>query len=143
MKTFTYNIFINTTAPKLWEALTSPDFTLKYWHGFAIRSKRQVGSPVSLVKQDGTLNWKGKILTCEPYTSLSYTFDPSVDSNYAGENVSKVTWKLEPSMGSMMLTIIHEELSDKFEEDVRFGWPYFISSLKSLLETGNSLPARE
>ena len=123
MNTFTYNIFFNTTAQKLWEALTSPDLTRQYWNGFAIRSEWQVGSPISLVKQDGTLSWEGRILSYEPYSLLSYTFDPSVDPNYAGETVSKVTWKLAPSMGALMLTLIHEELTDEFEEDVSIGWP--------------------
>jgi hypothetical protein len=71
------------------------------------------------------------------------TFDPSVDPNYPRETVSKVIWKIEPSMGAMMLTIIHEELTGKFEEHVSIGWPYFMSSIKSLLETGKPLPQPE
>lgn len=140
MTSFTYNIFINSSAQKIWDALTSPDFTRQYWSGFAIHSDWQVGAPVSLIKPDGSLNWTGKILSYDIYITLSYTFNPSVDPNYPGEPVSKVTWKLEPSMGVILLTLIHEDLTDKFEEHVRIGWPYIISNLKSVLETGTSLP---
>jgi len=140
MKTFTCNIFINTTAQQLWEALTTPDLIRRYWNGFTMRSTWQINAPIALFKQDGTLNWEGKILSYDPYSLLSYTFDPSVDPRYAGETVSKVTWKLVPSMGVMMLAIIHEALTDNFEEHVSIGWPYFMSSIKSLLETGKPLP---
>ena len=139
-KTFTSNIFINTSAQKLWEALTSPELISQYWNGFTMRSEWQSGAPIALYKQDGSLNWKGKILAYDPYSLLSYTFDPSVDPNYTGETVSKVSWKLNSSMGVMMLSITHEGLSDGFEEHVSIGWPYFMSSIKSLLETGEPLP---
>jgi len=140
MKTFTCNIFINSSAEKLWEALTSPDLIRQYWNGFTMRSQWEPGAPIALVKPDGTLNWAGKILAYEPYSLLTYTFDPSVDANYPGETVSKVSWKISPSMGVMMLTIIHEELTDQFEAHVSFGWSYFMSSIKSLIETGKPLP---
>jgi len=140
MRSITYSIFINAPAEKIWAALTLPEYTRQYWTGFAIRSEWKAGAPVSMIKPDGRPNWEGTIRECEPHSLLSYTFDPSVDPNYTGENVSRITWKIEPFMGTMMLTLIHEEISDKFEEGARLGWPYFISSIKSLLETGKALP---
>jgi uncharacterized protein YndB with AHSA1/START domain len=150
MKTFTYNIFINTTATKLWEALTSKDLSREYWSGREIRSEWKVGSPVSLVQKDGTVNWEGKILSYDPYTALSYTFDVSVDPRFHGINskygrflasepVSKVTFKLEPSGDAVLLTIIHEDLSDALAEVASMSWAHVASSLKSLLETGKPL----
>jgi uncharacterized protein YndB with AHSA1/START domain len=150
MKTFIYNIFINTTAPKLWEALTSKEFSRQYWSGHEIRSDWKVGSPVSLIKKNGTANWQGTILSYEPNTSLSYTFDVSVDPRFHGINskygrflaeepISKVTYKLEPIGDAILLTIIHEELSDTLEEVARMSWVHVASSLKSLLETGKPL----
>ncbi len=143
MKTFTYKIFINATAQKLWAALTSPEFTRQYWDDRELRSEWKVGSPISLIRKDGTLNWEGKMLSYDPYNMLSFTFNPAVDSPYAqrhaGENISKVTYLLTPSGETIMLTILHEELSDKFAEEVSTGWPFIASSLKSLLETGKPL----
>ena len=150
MKNFTNNIIIKTTALKLWEALTSKEFSRQYWSDREIRSEWKVGSPVSLVQKDGTVNWQGKILSYEPCTSLSYTFDVSADPRFHGisseyerflaeEPVSKVTYKLKPFGDAMLLTIIHEELSDKLEEVASMSWAYVTSSLKSLLETGEPL----
>ncbi|SRR5713101_6982031 len=150
MKTFTCNIFIKTTASKLWEALTSKDFSREYWSAREIRSEWKVGSTISLVQKDGTANWEGKILSYNPTTSLSYTFDVSVDPRFHGidskygrvlgeEPVSKVTYKLAPFGEAILLTIIHEELSDKLEEVASMSWAYVTSSLKSLLETGKPL----
>src|SRR5439155_6417119 len=82
MKTFTYNIIIKTTAPKLWEALTSKDFSREYWSEHEIRSEWKVGSTVALVQKDGTVNWEGKILFYDPPTYLSYTIDVSIDQRF-------------------------------------------------------------
>jgi uncharacterized protein YndB with AHSA1/START domain len=140
MKTFSYSIFINATAGRLWEALTVAAVTRQYWNDLSIESSWKAGSEVCMRKPDGSLNWQGKILTLVPDTQLSYTFDPSVDDHYKGETISKVTWTIERFEQVCKLSICHEALSEKFEKDVRVGWPYFLSSLKSLLETGKSLP---
>jgi uncharacterized protein YndB with AHSA1/START domain len=42
---FVYVTYIATTPEKLWEALTSGDFTGKYWFGSRIQSEWKVGSP--------------------------------------------------------------------------------------------------
>jgi len=148
--TFTYNIFINITAPRLWEALTSKELSSQYWSGRHILSEWKVGSRVSLIQKDGTSNWEGKILSYEPYTTLSYTFDVSVDPRVHGINakhsrfladepVSKVTFKLESVGDATLLTIFHEDLSEVVEEVVCMSWAHVASSLKSVLETGKPL----
>lgn len=139
MKTFTYNIFINTSAPKLWEALISPEFSRQYWAGREIRSEWKVGAPIALIRQDGTVNWKGTVLSYDTYTTLSFTFDVSDYSPLASEPISKVTYKLTPSGEAIMLTILHEELTEAVEKVISSGWPRICSSLKSLLETGKPL----
>jgi uncharacterized protein YndB with AHSA1/START domain len=139
MKTFVYSIFIDTTVQKLWEALTSPELSRKYWREHEIHSDWKPGSPILLIKEDGTLNWEGKVLSYDPFSSLSFTFDPTVDQRYRGENISKVTYKLEPSDDVVILTIIHEDMSDKLEAIARVSWAYVASGIKSLLEIGKPL----
>ena len=71
--------------------------------------------------------------------------DPAFTRRYklAGERRSKVTFDIEPVTQGVKLTVIH----DGFEPDstvaqmVSIGWPDVISSLKTLLETGEPLPA--
>lgn len=43
---FVYVTYIETTPEKLWEALTSSEFTRKYWFGAEVRSDWKVGSPL-------------------------------------------------------------------------------------------------
>jgi hypothetical protein len=49
--------------------------------------------------------------------------------------------ELEPLGDSVKLTIVHslDKTGSKFLQAVSTGWPAILSSLKSLLETGNPL----
>ena len=57
------------------------------------------------------------------------------------EGYSRLTYQLEPEGKSVKLTVIHEmeKEGSKFIEAVSSGWPHILASLKSLLETGESL----
>jgi uncharacterized protein YndB with AHSA1/START domain len=46
---FNYISYIETTAEELWEALTSSEFTTRYWWDTSVISDWKVGSPISLV----------------------------------------------------------------------------------------------
>jgi uncharacterized protein YndB with AHSA1/START domain len=141
MKTFTYNTYINTTAEKLWEALTSAEFTRQYWNGKSLQSDWKVGSDISLITTKGAVTWFGKVLSYDPYTAMSFTFDVSLMPPLASEPVSRVTYTLAPNGDSIMLTVLHEELSDAVAAGISTGWPRIISSIKSLLESGKPLAA--
>jgi uncharacterized protein YndB with AHSA1/START domain len=73
---FVYVSYIATTPEKLWEALTSAEFTRQYWADGSIHSDWKVGSSVKLLKADGELDWRGEILQADPPRVLAYTFDP-------------------------------------------------------------------
>jgi|688.fasta_scaffold13025_11 hypothetical protein len=47
---FVYTLFIATTAEKLWQALTTAEFTQQYWGGRRHETDWQVGSPVKIYK---------------------------------------------------------------------------------------------
>ena len=57
------------------------------------------------------------------------------------EGFSRLTYELEQQGESVKLTVIHEidKPDSKLIEAVSNGWPHLLSSLKSLLETGESL----
>ncbi len=139
MKTFTYNTCINTTAEKLWQALTSAEFTRQYWNGKELRSDWKIGSDISLITTKGAVSWFGKVLSYDPYTSLSYTFDVSQIAALASEPISRVTYTLAPLGDAIMLTVLHEELSDAVAAGISTGWPRIMSSVKSFLESGKPL----
>jgi hypothetical protein len=57
------------------------------------------------------------------------------------EGYSRLTYELEKEGESVKLTVIHEidKPDSKLIEAVSSGWPHILASLKSLLETGDSL----
>lgn len=144
--TFVYAIYIATTSEKLWEALTSGEFTKKYWFGNEVQSDWTVGSTVSYLNSDGKVVDQGTVLRSEPHHLLSYTFNWLADKTIR-EQEPVVTFKLQQMGTTVKLTIKQENIltSDLRDENEGFhgynnGWPAILSNLKSLLETGQTLP---
>ncbi|WP_088041824.1 SRPBCC family protein [Bacillus sp. EAC] len=144
--TFVYVTYISTTPEKLWEALTSSSFTEKYFFGTKIQSDWQEGSTVEY-SRNGEVTDHGKILKCEPYRLLSFTWNHIHDTTNR-EEPSQVTFELISMDSTVKLTLKHENLepTDFVDKEGTFeglnnGWPAILSNLKSLLETGNTLPA--
>lgn len=137
---FVYLTFIETTPDKLWEALTSNEFTRQYFFNTDIVTDWKVGSKFAYV-QNGKTNDEGEILECDPPKRLSYSFHSLMNETSIKETPSRVTFVLEPFGSVVKLTLTH----DKFPpgsvvlEPISNGWPKILSGLKSLLETGRSL----
>ena len=138
---FIYVTYIDTTPEKLWEALTSPNFTRQYWSGRSLQSDWKVGSPIQALEADGSLEWHGEVLQSEPPRLLSYTFDITPPGEGRGEPASRVTFELETAGEVIRLTTTHDnfEVGSQVLQGVSRGWPTILSSLKTLLETGRAL----
>ena len=136
---FVYVTYIETTAEKLWQALTDGDFTERYWFGHRVASDWKAGSTYRFAHQ-GKPSVEGKVLISDPPKRLAYSWDPcSADAKR--EQTSRVTFDLEPHGSIVKLTVTHDDLDEKTLGDISSGWPMVIASLKSLLETGRELPA--
>jgi uncharacterized protein YndB with AHSA1/START domain len=137
---FVYVTYIETSAEKLWQALTDGEFTERYWFGHRVTSDWHVGSPCRFAKQ-GKNTIEGKVLAFEPPKRLSYTWDPC-SPEAKRERTSRVTFDLEPRGKVVKLTVTHDNLDEggKTLRDISGGWPLVIASLKSFLETGRELP---
>lgn len=140
---FVYVTFIATTAEKLWEALTSEEFTRQWWTGRRMFSDWKTGSPVRHTQEQFGFDWEGKVLESDPPRLLSYTFEPIADNppryDPIGGSPSRVTFALEQVGSVVKLTVTHDELTEDACRLISFGWPHGLSSLKSLLETGSPL----
>ncbi|WP_046469342.1 ArsR/SmtB family transcription factor [Allosalinactinospora lopnorensis] len=153
---FVYTTYITTTPERLWRALTDPAFTRRYW-GVAFESDWQPGSTMTWKEGGATIADPAQVvLESEPYRRLSYTwhtFTPEwaeaagvskeVLTGVAGERRSKVTFDIEPHGQQVKLTVVHDgfEPGSTVLEMVSGGWPELLSSLKTLLETGDTPPA--
>jgi len=136
---FLYVTYIETTAEKLWHALTDGDFTERYWFGHRVASDWKVGSPYAF-RNRGKTTVEGEVLVSDPPRRLAYSWNNRKDAA-KGEGTSRVTFDLEPRGKVIKLTVTHDELEEKTLRDISGGWPMVIASLKSLLETGRELPA--
>ena len=139
---FVYVTYIRTTAEKLWEALTSPEFTRQYWCECSIESNWQKGSDWKLVAPIGVADG-GQIMEIDRPRRLVISWRNEFMSELKAEGYSRATFELEPAGDSIKLTVTHEmdRAGSKLIQGVSNGWPAILSSLKSLLETGSALEA--
>jgi uncharacterized protein YndB with AHSA1/START domain len=138
---FVYVTYIRTTAEKLWQALIDPEFTRQYWVGTSQESEWKQGASWRLMMPDGRVADSGEILEIEPYRRIVMSWRNEFKPELKEEGPSRLTYELEKMGNSVKLTIIHEhdKPDSKFIEAVSQGWPHLLASLKSLLETGESL----
>jgi uncharacterized protein YndB with AHSA1/START domain/DNA-binding transcriptional ArsR family regulator len=153
---FVYTTYIKTTPERLWQALTEPAFTERYW-GMVFHSDWRTGSRYVLNQFGLTIaDDEQVVLEAEPYRRLSYTwhtitpewadalgFDTETRERLAAEQRSKVTFDIEPLDDEQVkLTVVHDGLAPDGLVGVLIGngWPRVLSNLKTLLETGEPLP---
>ncbi len=153
---FVYTSYIKTTPERLWQALTDPSFTSRWWQT-TFDTDWKVGS---------TMTWNNHgvviadpeqvILESDPFRRLAYTwhtFTPELNerlrfgdelfAKLSNEHRSRVAFDIEEAGELVKLTVVHDdfELGSTAATMVRNGWPVFLSSLKTLLETGEPLPS--
>ncbi len=138
--TFVYVTYIESTPDKVWHALTDADLTAAYW-GHSNISDWQAGSRWEHVRTDGSgiADVVGTVIEAEPGKRLVLTFDAPSDEPASDPSV--VTFDITPYADIVRLTVTHEKLSgqDAYQA-VAHGWPAVCANLKSLLETGHTLP---
>jgi uncharacterized protein YndB with AHSA1/START domain len=138
-----YSVFVRATPEQLWDAITKPEFTSKYFYGSVIESTWEQGASYAGWASDRSQQYvDGEVIEASPPQKLVTTWRALYDPETAAEPFSRVTWEIEPAgEGVAKLTVIHDELeaSPKTAENVAGGWSYVLSGLKTLLETGESL----
>jgi uncharacterized protein YndB with AHSA1/START domain len=135
---FVYVTIIRTTPARLWEALTSPGFVSQYWYGVKVECAWTKGAPWRMAFPDGRVADAGEVLEVDPPRRLVVRWQNEWSAELKAEGPSRCTFQLEPLDGAVKLTITHEmdRPDSKFITAVSGGWPYTLSNLKSLLETG-------
>jgi uncharacterized protein YndB with AHSA1/START domain len=137
-----YHVFIKATPERIWEAITTPEFTVRYFYGARISI-----TPDGYESRapDGS-NWgDSETLEFDPPRRLVHGWHSMYDPDIASEPPSRVTWEIEPQEGGYcLLTVTHDKLegSPKTAAGVAGqGWMMVLSGLKTLLETGEPLSA--
>ena len=138
-----YSVFIRAMPDQVWDAITKPEFTARYFYGSVIDSTFEPGSPYLGWSSDRTQQYvDGEVLESDPPRLLRHTWRALYEEETAAEQPSRVTWEIEPQDGGVTkLTVVHDQLeaSPKTALNVAGGWMYILSGLKTLLETGEPL----
>ncbi|MEP7322887.1 MAG: SRPBCC domain-containing protein [Saprospiraceae bacterium] len=135
-------IAIQAEPSQVWDALTNPEKTVKYFFNCKVNSKWKVGSPITfkgkilLIKK---IELKGQILQIEPGKLLKYSLKNEDDDNAEAGN-STVTDELIYKDGKTILSITDDVGQGQGAEErylkSKKGWDKVLKGLKELVEEG-------
>ena len=140
-----YTIYIASTPAKVWQALTSAEFSRQYFFGNSVEIEQRVGGAFIVRTPDGALHISGEVIECEPEKKLTVTFNVNWPALIEKLGQTLVTYQIEQAGDAVRLTLTQaqeRELGDDILEGGRQGWPAILSSLKSVLETGRPLAVK-
>jgi uncharacterized protein YndB with AHSA1/START domain len=151
-----YEIYIKASPQRIWDAITSPEWTVKYgyrgalevelrpggvYHAHAPPEMRAMGLPDVVID--------GQVVEADAPRKLVHTYRWLFSEANKAEGFTRVTWEIAPTQsGFARLTVTHElegapimaeMVASPFSETGTGGWGWVLSDLKSLLETGSSL----
>lgn len=138
---FVYVTYIRSTPEKVFEAITRPEIARRYW-GHENVSEWKPGSDWQHVRdnEQRTVNVVGKVVEVDAPTRLVISW-ASPSSAADPDSYSRVTFDVAAYDGMVRLTVTHDELvaGSGMAKGIQQGWPIVLSSLKSLLETGQGI----
>jgi uncharacterized protein YndB with AHSA1/START domain len=140
--TTVYTIYIASTPEQVWQALTTAEFSRKYFSGLAVEVDLRVGGSYIVRTPDGALHISGEVIECDPPKKLTVTFNVNWPALVEKLGPTLVTYEIEQAGNAVKLTMTeaHDRpIDDDILSGGRQGWPAILSSLKSLLETGEAL----
>jgi uncharacterized protein YndB with AHSA1/START domain len=139
---YVYTTYIRATPEQVWDALTDPELTGRYW-GHAQISDWAVGSRVDHVRVDGSgiSDAGGLVLEADRPRRLRFGFDDPQRVDDPTHEPGIVTFDIERHLDIVRLTVTHAPFPDSDAYDAAAaGWPTVMANLKTLLETGDVLP---
>ncbi len=136
-----YVTYIAATPEKVWAALTSSEFTTRYFFGRSVESDWKQGSPWILRMPGGRMDVSGEVRESDPPRKLVVSWNVDWSETKLPESI--VTYDIE-RLGDKLVRLTMTEahptpIPAYLLEGGRRGWPMILSGLKSLLETGRPL----
>ena len=144
---FVYVTYIRSTADKVFDALTQPEYTRAYWCQITQETSWKPGSPWIVKAPDGRTCDTGEVLEYDPPRRFAVTWRHEIKPEMKTSGFSRCTFQLEPAGDAIKLTITHSigtmdpasPATTKFFNSIGQGWPGVLASLKSYLENGDTL----
>ena len=151
-----YEVYIRATPQAIWDAITSPEWTVKYGYKSVIEYELRPGgayrahsTPDMQAMGMPDVVVDGHVQEADPPRRLVHTYRFLFSEEMKAEGFTRITWEIERvSDGFSRLSVTHElegapimasMVASKFSEMGAGGWAWILSDLKSLLETGSSM----
>jgi len=132
---FTQTLYIAKSASVVWQAITDKDIVTKYYMCPLADIDPSPGGQIRYGSGKKTYI-KGVVMKASPNKTLEHTFQMS---NHPEDVLTTVTYEISDMGDICKLTLTHSGFT--FEngtyQDISFGWPWILSRLKTLLETGH------
>jgi uncharacterized protein YndB with AHSA1/START domain len=153
--THVYQVWIRATPERIWEAITSREWSEKYgykapteydlrpggaYRVFASAAMREYGSPNLIIE--------GEVIESDPPHRLVQTWHAMFGDAMSAEPATRLTWEItEAGDGVSKLTVVHDATDAPItarttsgeDAEAGGGWAWILSDLKTLLETGSTL----
>ncbi len=153
-----YRIYIRATPEAIWEAMTKPEWTVKYGYAPLLEYEMRAGGAFRAHANEGMLALgcpeiisDGEVIEADPPHRLVQTWRMTMTPELAAEAFTRLTIEIEPARaGVTRVTLTHDVsgaplwaavLRGEHEASgAGGGWSEILSGLKTLLETGEQLP---
>ena len=99
-----YTIYIASTPEKVWQALTTAEFSRKYFFGFAVEADLKVGGAFIVRTPDGSVHISGEVIECDPPKRLTVTLNVNWPALVEKLGPTLVTYEIEPAGEAVKLT---------------------------------------
>src|SRR4051794_11221991 len=136
-------IVIKAPQEQVWEAITRPEFTARYYYGSTLKTDLTVGSPFPYHTANGAPIVEGQVVAAEPPRRLVHPYH-SLWPPMNEDAPTRVTWELESMPGGVTkVTVVHEDFEGQtatYKGLQGGGWAWILSNMKTLLETGEPMP---
>ena len=152
-----HRVYITAPAQRVWDALLSPECSDRYGYGGFVQSDLQAGSSFVTTAGTGMQEFgvsgpiiDGEVVESDPPRRFVQTWRMLMDDALRTEGFSRLTYDLVETDGVTRLTLTHDVTdapktawlvsgeSDAQPNAGGGGWPWVLSDLKSLLETGTA-----
>jgi uncharacterized protein YndB with AHSA1/START domain len=152
-----YRVYIKATAEAIWDAITKPEWTARYGYGGLAEYDLRPGGAFVGRANEGMIAQgapeiavDGEVIEVDPPRKLVQTFRMLMDPSLAAEGFSRLTYEIAEGKGGVCtLTVTHDVsgapgLAALMRGDYEpmgagGGWPWTLSGLKTLLETGKEM----
>lgn len=153
----TYRIVIKASPKAVWDALTLPEWTERYGYGGRVEYDLRAGGKYS---HKASAEMKamgmpdeiivGEVIESDPPRKLVHTWHPLFDANTTAEPHTRIAYEIGENQGGLCtVTLTHDVKGAPLVARMvpgggdpaqgGGGWPWALSDLKSLLETGKRM----